>query len=71
MKAKLVITNSYCECLEVTTTYLKEQGNGLDAQSLVFTEDKMTLQLERRILDKLGGYFGLQVTSFNKYLLSN
>lgn len=68
MKVSLTICRSYSECAAAATEYAAGLSASLDACTLVFSEEKITLWLERELCERLGGAFTTDVHSFRKYL---
>lgn len=55
MKVSLTICRSYSECAAAATEYAAGLSASLDACTLVFSEEKITLWLERELCERLGG----------------
>lgn len=68
MNVSLNIRRSYFECAAAATEYAAFLPSALDQRTLVFSEEKITLWLERELCERCGGSFTTDVCSFRRYL---
>ena len=68
MNVSLNIRRSYFECAAAATEYAASLPSSLDQRTLIFSEEKITLWLERELCERCGGAFTTDVCSFRRYL---
>ena len=68
---KIIKSSTISDCVENASIYASNY-NGLNkSKCYVFCEDKITLSLELEIAKKCGGgFFNVEVSTFNRYILS-
>lgn len=59
---------TYFDCIEKVAERAASFGVSLDSRVLIFCEDKLSLSLEKALVEKAGGAFGAEVTSFGRYI---
>lgn len=64
----LITTNSYFNLFNQLIKSLKERGNSIDTQNIVFCEEKVSLMIERMLCYEMGGSFNTDVYSFGNFL---
>ncbi len=68
---KLITTDSQFNLIPILIKELKGKVNLLDGKNLIFSEEKISLMLERSIALEYAGSFNTAVYSFGNYLRSN
>lgn len=65
---KLYLVNTMAECIETTANIIKPYKKFSDKPCFLFCEDKTTLNVEYSIALKEGGFFGVEVLTFRRYI---
>lgn len=65
---KLITTDSYFELFPILAKLLKPTASDINSRNVVFCEAKVSLMVERKIAESLGGSFNTDVYSFGKFL---
>ena len=68
MNVKLIKTNTYFNALEALGNEIKNLSCDIDDKNLIFTEEKMSLLTEGKVVSVLQGSFNTEVFYFIKYL---
>ena len=59
---------TYFDCIDSATKRASTYGVGLDTHVILFCEDRLSLSIEKSLVEKTGGTFGAEVLSFGRYL---
>ncbi len=62
---------TYFDCIAAAADIAAAFGRSLDERTVIFCEDKLTLSLEQAVVEKTGGTFNTEVTSFGRYVSKN
>lgn len=68
---KVYLANTMAECIETTASIIKPYTNFSNKSCYLFCEDKTTLNVEYEIASKKGGFFGVEVLTFKRYIKLN
>ncbi len=59
---------TYYDCIDKATDIAASFGRSLKNRTIVFCEDKLTLSIEQSLIEKTGGSFNAEVSSFGRYI---
>ena len=68
---KIYLANTTAECIETASNVIKPYKGFEDKSCYLFCEDKITLNQEFEIASKNGGFFGVEVLTFKRYVRLN
>ncbi len=68
---KVYLANTMAECIKTTANIIKPYTSFSNKPCFLFCEDKTTLNVEYEIASKNGGFFGVEVLTFKRYIKLN
>ena len=68
---KIITAKTPARIIDITAALVNGYPHGLDESVYVFTETRSTLSFERKIAQKDGGFFGVNVYGFSRYVYLN
>ena len=66
--AMIYVYPTYFDCIEKAAEKAAEKARDLKEKTIIFCEDKLTLSCESALAEKAGGFFGVEVLSFGRYI---
>lgn len=68
---KIYLTNTTAECIKTATNLISPKKSLSDKICYVFCQDKIALNQELEIANRFGGFFGVEVLTFKRYISLN
>lgn len=62
---------TYYSAIDAAADLVAGQSLSPDERTVIFCEDKLTLSMEKAIVERLGGTFNVEVLTFGRYIKKN
>lgn len=62
------VTKTFYDCIDFASEKATKTQSKIDGKTIIFCEDKLSLSLEKALVEKAGGGFSAEVLSFGRYV---
>jgi ATP-dependent helicase/DNAse subunit B len=68
---KIYLSKTTQECIETATNLIKNKKSLTGKTCYIFCQDKIALNQELQIANRFGGFFGVEILTFKRYINLN